>query len=268
MGFVLSKFLKKNTTHAVLEELQKRIQALEKYMIDTEERKRRFVTNFVGFTVGAYIVGFGLIYYFYCPSTVLEGIVYLVPLLLIPVVIILLRCLLTWYFQLKLNENGEKLAKLKEDKRILLDQVKSKEIYRVALNILERFDEKEEIRLQTAAAFERVQEQQEQVLAVEVLHRRRPFPIVDDRTRSAFDRFVDFIVGDGPRNRFGMICKECYAHNGMVPREEYEYASFRCASCDVLNRARKMRPVAPLLQMEVSTEGNESSESESAMQQS
>jgi len=53
-----------------------------------------------------------------------------------------------------------------------------------------------------------------QLRAVQELRRRSPFPIVDDRSRSALDRIVDFIVGDSPKDRFGMICKECHAHNG------------------------------------------------------
>lgn len=69
-----------------MEGLQTQIQALEKYMINTEERKRRFVTNFVGFTIGAYIVGFGLWYFFYFPPTLQECFMYLVPLLLFPIV--------------------------------------------------------------------------------------------------------------------------------------------------------------------------------------
>lgn len=54
----------------------------------------------------------------------------------------------------------------------------------------------------------------------------------------------------------------------MLPKEEYEYASFRCAFCNVLNQARKERPVAPRLSLEAptpaSTRRNESSESESS----
>lgn len=89
---------------------------------------------------------------------------------------------------------------------------------------------------------------------------------------------VDFLIGDGLSNRFGMICKECYGHNGtfkhsyscthsykfylvlllciilhtlfcysqgMASCEEYEYSAFRCAFCKTLNPARKLRPIAP-----------------------
>uniref|UniRef100_A0A6P4F7Z6 Endoplasmic reticulum junction formation protein lunapark n=1 Tax=Drosophila rhopaloa TaxID=1041015 RepID=A0A6P4F7Z6_DRORH len=331
MGFVLSKFRKEKSTEAVLEGLQTQIQALEKYMINTEERKRRFVTNFVGFTIGAYILGFGLWYFFYFPPTVQECFMYLVPLLLFPIVIIFLRRLFTWYFQRKLNKNGDKLSRLKEDKRKILEQVMDKETYKVAVNLLERFGDKKQLRISglhsastpnrslverspqpAAAAAARVsttggqQQQQQRSLApyssvyrnnnnnntslnssvissqslapvtsaspqlhaVQELRRRSPFPIVDDRSRSALDRIVDFIVGDSAKDRFGMICKACHAHNGMLPKEEYEYTTFRCGFCNVLNPARKKRPVAPRLSLEAPSESttkrNASSDSESS----
>ncbi|XP_041565847.1 endoplasmic reticulum junction formation protein lunapark-B [Drosophila elegans] len=329
MGFVLSKFRKEKSTEAVLEGLQTQIQALEKYMINTEERKRRFVTNFVGFTIGAYILGFGLWYFFYFPPTVQECFMYLVPLLLFPIVIIFLRRLFTWYFQRKLNKNGDKLACLKEQKRKILEQVMDKETYKVAVNLLERFGDKKQLRisglqsgstpnrslvaerspqLAAAAAAARTSTtggQQRslapytsvyrnnnnnntslnssvisshslapmtsaspQLRATQELRRRSPFPIVDDRSRSALDRIVDFIVGDSPKDRYGMICKACHAHNGMLPKEEYEYTTFRCGFCNVLNPARKKRPVAPRLSLEAPSEStakrNDSSDSESS----
>lgn len=52
------------------------------------------------------------------------------------------------------------------------------------------------------------------VQAGQELRRRTPFPIIDGSSRSALDRIVDFIVGDGPQNRVGMICKHCHKHNG------------------------------------------------------
>jgi len=55
---------------------------------------------------------------------------------------------------------------------------------------------------------------------------------------------------------------------GMLPKEEYEYTTFRCAFCNVLNQARKKRPVAPRLSLEApsetATKRNDSSDSESS----
>ena len=47
------------------------------------------------------------------------------------------------------------------------------------------------------------------------LRRRTPFPIVNQQEKGVFDRIVDVLIGDGPQDRFAMICKECYSHNGI-----------------------------------------------------
>ena len=63
-------------------------------------------------------------------------------------------------------------------------------------------------------------------------------------------QMVEYLVGDGPNNRYALICSSCHSHNGMALRDEFEYVSFRCAYCYHLNPARKskpaLRPPSPL----------------------
>ena len=47
------------------------------------------------------------------------------------------------------------------------------------------------------------------------------------RERGYLDKFVEFLVGDGPTNRYALICRQCESHNGMALREEFEYIAFR-----------------------------------------
>lgn len=68
------------------------------------------------------------------------------------------------------------------------------------------------------------------------------------RERGAVDRVIEYLVGDGPQNRYALICQQCFSHNGMALKEEFEYVAFRCAYCFFLNPARKTRPQAPRLQ--------------------
>ncbi|XP_050497712.1 endoplasmic reticulum junction formation protein lunapark-B-like [Diabrotica virgifera virgifera] len=63
--------------------------------------------------------------------------------------------------------------------------------------------------------------------------------------RSVLDKMVDYLVGDGPSNRYALICKKCFCHNGMAVKEEFEYISFRCYYCAHFNPARKMKPTGP-----------------------
>ncbi|XP_050301782.1 endoplasmic reticulum junction formation protein lunapark [Anthonomus grandis grandis] len=65
------------------------------------------------------------------------------------------------------------------------------------------------------------------------------------KNRSILDKMVDFLVGDGPSNRYALICHSCSGHNGMALKEEFEYFSFRCVYCNTFNPARKKRPEGP-----------------------
>ncbi|NWT79197.1 LNP protein, partial [Lanius ludovicianus] len=67
------------------------------------------------------------------------------------------------------------------------------------------------------------------------------------RERGVMDRVIEYLVGDGPQNRYALICQQCFSHNGMALKEEFEYIAFRCAYCFFLNPARKTRPQAPRL---------------------
>ncbi|KAM8856183.1 endoplasmic reticulum junction formation protein lunapark-A isoform 3-T3 [Spinachia spinachia] len=71
-------------------------------------------------------------------------------------------------------------------------------------------------------------------------------PVVP-RERGAMDRVIEYLVGDGPQNRYALVCQQCLSHNGMALKEEFEYIAFRCAYCYFLNPARKTRPQAPRL---------------------
>lgn len=75
-----------------------------------------------------------------------------------------------------------------------------------------------------------------------------PRPILP-RERSTMDRVLEYLVGDGPQNRYALICRFCHSHNGMALKEEFEYISFRCCYCYQMNMAKKQRPFAPKLEV-------------------
>ncbi|KAJ8963101.1 hypothetical protein NQ318_018566 [Aromia moschata] len=72
------------------------------------------------------------------------------------------------------------------------------------------------------------------------------------RDRSVLDKMVDYLVGDGPSNRYALICKRCSSHNGMALKEEFEYLSFRCCYCSAFNPACKKRPTGPKFESSIS----------------
>lgn len=49
-----------------------------------------------------------------------------------------------------------------------------------------------------------------------------PRPVLPQE-RNMIDRLVDYLVGDGPSNRYALVCRQCNSHNGMALKEEFEY---------------------------------------------
>ena len=49
-----------------------------------------------------------------------------------------------------------------------------------------------------------------------------PRPVLP-RERGYLDRFVEYLVGDGPANRFALVCRQCESHNGMALKDEFPY---------------------------------------------
>ncbi|KAK9503494.1 hypothetical protein O3M35_010039 [Rhynocoris fuscipes] len=64
--------------------------------------------------------------------------------------------------------------------------------------------------------------------------------------RTYLDRLIDALIGDGPSNRYALICKNCSSHNGMALKEEFEYLAFRCVYCGFPNPSVKIRPRSQL----------------------
>lgn len=142
MGALLAKFRRNQDTTQLLENLQEQIESLEKYTFNTQEQKKRFVGTFLAVSVGVYAVAFAVFYFLYFPSTWTDRLLYSLPLFIFPVVIIMLRHLVTWYFERKLNKNSTKLSALRSEKKKIIEQVMDKETYKVAVNLLSRFGDK------------------------------------------------------------------------------------------------------------------------------
>ena len=54
-----------------------------------------------------------------------------------------------------------------------------------------------------------------------------PRPVLP-RERGVVDRFIEYLIGDGPSNRFALVCRRCESHNGMALKEEFPYLGEQC----------------------------------------
>lgn len=285
MGFILSRLRTKKTTIDHLEEIELKIKSIEEFHKATEQQFRRVIGKFIVSSISIYLIALVGCYYYYSPENFRENVIHFLPLLVFSILIILSRKLLSWYYRRKLSKNEIYLKILIANKKKLLEEVKDKETYKVAKEILEKYAPEQlnkdtrkivtnnkvkamipetPIRNDSLArhrlisntpaehkisfphpsevAFQAVPNMAAQAQPRLSL----PRPVLQ-QNRSAFDKLVDMIIGDGPSNRYALICKVCSSHNGMALKNEFEYLAFRCAYCLQWNPARKQKPPAPNL---------------------
>jgi len=319
-----------------LEVLEEKLQRLSKLKTDTLVWQKKVLGYLVTYSIVLYLIAAALAYFKFFPEakTRNEQFLLLLPFLVVPILIFLLRKVLTWWYHRKVVKGDQQLSKLREKKAKILDEVMEKETYKVAKQILDKY------------APSKLQSPPRQMVGGPVRGplgapgpqagslpggsevRRRPLPAplqqqklgvrgpspnpgptgalalpapgpggslasapqpqpaggaapiirhpgpagirapgpplprpVLPRERGYLDKFVEYLVGDGPANRYALICRQCQSHNGMALREEFEYIAFRCCYCYYWNPARKQRPVAPRLPSPVVSSSAVSSDS-------
>ncbi|XP_076279744.1 zinc-ribbon metal-binding protein lunapark isoform X2 [Lasioglossum baleicum] len=326
MGIILSRFRKKKTTIEILESLDSQIKEIERYGHTTEQRHKRIVGTLILYSVILYIISAFIFYFCFFPASLYDQIFYIIPLLIFPILILLTKKMVTWYYKRKISENQEKLSTMQFEKKKILDEVTETETYKKAKEILLKFapdqlkmtpssyrvpqpteTPQRSISPQNLTPSSNLGELRKRVLtsqkpvlnvqratpsntglapigispiqttpigfqggirpAIPVMGYRSPLPRpILPRERNYLERLVDYIVGDGPANRYALICRQCFSHNGMSLKEEFEYFGFKCCYCNTWNPARKQKCAAPRLELDATIESpmqlNTSNESE------
>ncbi|ORY07089.1 hypothetical protein K493DRAFT_332877 [Basidiobolus meristosporus CBS 931.73] len=58
-----------------------------------------------------------------------------------------------------------------------------------------------------------------------------------------YDKIIDVIVGEeGPNTKYALICKNCFAHNGLALPNEIDDIQYYCPKCNAFNPSRRPRP--------------------------
>ncbi|KAL1512526.1 hypothetical protein ABEB36_002107 [Hypothenemus hampei] len=300
MGIIVAKFSKKQSTFDALTKLENDILSIEEFQNRTRQTQRTMVFRFLTLAVLLYVFLAVLVYFYYNQISQFQKLICLIPFVMLPIVLWLIKKFLTWYYNRKIRKNEKKLVTLKEKKKQILETVMETETYKVAKQILDKFgnDMRKPI-LQTPVLSKvtpritssikpcqsvlrqrtfsgtpsrtplellrtptaRIDPVRQSLPSVTPLHNRPiqshtghlaltspatlPSQAFLPQNRSVLDKMVDYLIGDGPSNRYALICKMCSSHNGMAPKEEFEYLSFRCYCCKFFNPARKQRPSGP-----------------------
>ncbi|KAI4489342.1 hypothetical protein M0802_011211 [Mischocyttarus mexicanus] len=305
----VSSLERKKTTIEILEELDLKIKEIQEYGQNTEQRHKKIIGAFVIYSVALYITTAFIFYFYFFPASLYDQLFYITPLLIFPILILLTKKMVSWYYKQKISHNQEKLVIMQREKTKILDEVTETETYKKAKEILLRFAP-DQLKMTSAPVkllpqtVEKLRQPNvsqvtvssspgmgelrrrtignsnqflnvssgtnDQTLPVDgtpikntpinntpiqtgprMLHRSsmgnkspeytlaRP---VLPHHRSIFDRLIDYLVGDGPSNRYALICRQCEHHNGMALKEEFEYLGFRCCYCNFWNPPKKQKP--------------------------
>uniref|UniRef100_A0A8B9XUM3 Endoplasmic reticulum junction formation protein lunapark n=1 Tax=Bos mutus grunniens TaxID=30521 RepID=A0A8B9XUM3_BOSMU len=246
MGGLFSRWRMKPSTVEVLENIDKEIQALEEFREKNQRLQKLWVGRLILYSSVLYLFTCLIVYLWYLPDELTARLAMTLPFFAFPLIIWSIRTVLIFFFSKRTERNNEALDDLKSQKKKILEEVMEKETYKTAKLILERFDpdSKKAKEFEPPSAGATVTPRPGQGLHPPGPPLARP---ILPRERGALDRIVEYLVGDGPQNRYALICQQCFSHNGMALKEEFEYIAFRCAYCFFLNPARKTRPQAPRL---------------------
>uniref|UniRef100_A0A8D0XMT7 Endoplasmic reticulum junction formation protein lunapark n=1 Tax=Sus scrofa TaxID=9823 RepID=A0A8D0XMT7_PIG len=246
MGGLFSRWRTKPSTVEVLENIDKEIQALEEFREKNQRLQKLWVGRLILYSSILYLFTCLIVYLWYLPDELTARLAMTLPFFAFPLIIWSIRTVLIFFFSKRTERNNEALDDLKSQKKKILEEVMEKETYKTAKLILERFDpdSKKAKEFEPPSAGVAVTPRPGQGLHPPGPPLARP---ILPRERGALDRIVEYLVGDGPQNRYALICQQCFSHNGMALKEEFEYIAFRCAYCFFLNPARKTRPQAPRL---------------------
>lgn len=334
MGLIFSRFYDKPSTRDTLEKIEQELQNIEERRWDKIKREQ-FIVQILSFIPITILIANVCILLYPSDSSWRDKLILSIPIVILNLVLWLCRKIVQWYSKWSLDNEEARLRKLQKEKKKILEMVCETESYKVATELLEKYDPKQLRRREkaterphspmnttltklTASPIRSPQQQLQQVqqhqmqspmsfhnqsinfpihtpqMAVPApppptpiskpsnqsiiapatqpkapkptstnLHNNsmvvpatsvattapvaassvqgRPVRPILSKDRSIFERVVDWVVADGPENRFALICRYCYGHNGMSLAEEYETINFRCCYCYNLNTATNKR---------------------------
>ncbi|CAF1217487.1 unnamed protein product [Rotaria sordida] len=262
-----------------LDDLQSELTRLQQTLIQTRLRQRQWTKWFAIYAILAYVIVNICYYTFFLPQDFVTQIYAFSISITFGILLYGIHWIMRWYFRKVIQMKEEKLELFKERKQELIEEVKNKETYAVAKNLLEKYGEKltpevgspvindQRPRASSKPTISGAEKPSVSVVSpkpssFENGNQLVQTPVREGSTRLAagvtpgklpraiqppqrtfWGAILDTIVGDGPSKRYGLICKSCNSHNGMALEEEFEYLSFRCAYCNYFNGARKHKPV-------------------------
>uniref|UniRef100_A0A674DI33 Lunapark, ER junction formation factor n=1 Tax=Salmo trutta TaxID=8032 RepID=A0A674DI33_SALTR len=130
----------KPSTVEVLEGIDKDIQACEECQEVYQKQLKLWVWRLLQYSSLLYLMASIIVYLWYLPEQMIGKVILVLPFVVFPLFVWLLRKGLLTLFKRRTEKNNEKLEDLKSQKRKMLLEVMETETYKTAKIILERFD--------------------------------------------------------------------------------------------------------------------------------
>ncbi|XP_065838915.1 endoplasmic reticulum junction formation protein lunapark-like [Oscarella lobularis] len=322
MGNLIGRFRSQRSAKEQLADIEEEIVRIEARRRHAQSLQNKTIGYFVFVCIVLYLFAAVFFYFYYSPRDWAERLILFSPFVVFPFLFYGIKKLLTYAFVEQIRRNDVRLSEIRHKKRHILDNVKETETFKVAEEILKKYDteyrETRAPRLQPSSRMESqlrhrrpandddnsgarplpqvrrhvslptaqapppppppppqqqiispqrsqpvLSSQQREVYQLMPGYVARPAPgppspcPILPRERTTLDKMVEYIIGDGANNRYALICKKCYSHNGMALPDDYEYLTFRCAYCYEINEARKKKPNVDVLVKEEATKSDE-----------
>ncbi|KAI9277535.1 hypothetical protein BY458DRAFT_488406 [Sporodiniella umbellata] len=189
-----------------------------------------------------------------------EYIFALLPVLLLPVGVYYTSKWMVHFYEVKQKQEESHLSVLCQEQKEKIEELKKRTSYYSTQSLIDRYDEQalkkkitdgDALRQRKSAITNSQQPEfprqtlpsppDAQPLKV---HQAKP-QIVKQASQPKqeplwYDKLVDVIVGDaGPETKYALICSRCYAHNGLVLKEEYDIIQYVCPVCKQHNPSRQ-----------------------------
>ncbi|UJR15161.1 hypothetical protein I4U23_002124 [Adineta vaga] len=266
-----------------LDDLHSELNHLQQSLIQSRLLRRKWTKWFAIYAIIIYLVSNISYYVLFLSQDFVSRVYTFTVSIALAVLLYSMHWIIRWYFRMMIQAKEEKLVLFKDRKQELIEEVKNKETYAVAKNLLEKYGEtitpgvrspiingnSKDLHQRTSIkpALSGLEKPAISIVsprpaASENGNYQMQTPVRGGPTRLAvgvtpgklprailppqrtfWGTILDTMVGDGPSKRYALICHSCNSHNGMALEEEFEYLSFRCAYCNYLNGARKHKPV-------------------------
>lgn len=271
MGAILSR-KKEPKFEQVLENLEKNISALEERKKTRYQFQRKLVIGLLVYSIVIEVVIAIWFYFTIKPVTNLDKFINASPLLGFPLIVYILKVLISSYYAYRIKKDDARLTKFRAELKLKLEQRKKSTDFEETQKLLSKYEkiaQKNNSPLPTRHSppsppktnrnpvapsavvntpannnlRQRPQGQPHQPpQQQQVPPQQKPAHPTTPTKRGLLDKLVDYMVGVNSQNGFALLCSNCKAHNGLAPASELENIQFRCRFCNHFNEQNPTDP--------------------------